>query len=316
MPPIKSLNQGGVYDHSSVMTGITLNLTYTGRALEDGSMNIRDLVPVLLSVNDMFKTAAHFVYDKDMRTSVKVNAFQKGSFSIDLTLVQDLFQQITSFFDSQEANGLLNLKEYLLGAVGGAGSLFALIKKLKGRKITKATTENDQTRIECDGDVIIVPTVVYHLSQNVTIRNHVETILKPLQQDGIDGFEIRDTDQTILHVDKEEEPFFRANTNDLIDPPMAVHEFEKYFTLVTVTFKEGNKWKLHDGTGQISAIILDEEFLRRVEESEIAFAKGDQLRCLVRLKEYRITAGIRNEYEILRVVDHKTALKQPPLPLL
>ena len=311
VPPIKTLNQGRVYDHSSVMTGITLNLTYTGRALEDGSMNIRDLVPVLLSVNDMFQTAAHLVYDKDMRTSVQVNAFQKGSFSIDLTLVQDIFQQITSFFDSQEANGLLNLKEYLLG---GAASLFWLIKKIKGRKITKATTENDQTRIECDGDVIIIPTVVYHLSQDVVIRNHVETILKPLQQDGIDGFEIRDKDQPIFHVDKEEEPFFRANTSDLIHPPMAVHEFEKYFTLVTVTFKEGNKWKLHDGTGQISAIILDEDFLRRVEESQIAFAKGDQLRCLVRLKEYRITAGIRNEYEILRVVDHKTALKQPPLP--
>jgi hypothetical protein len=307
--------------HNTAMTGITLNLTYTGRALEDGSMNIRDLVPVLMAVNDMFQTAAHLVYDKDMRTAVQVTGFQKGSFSIDLTLIQDLYHQITSLLDSQDANALLNLREYLLwgreylcGGILGGG-VFGFLKKIRGRKIIKTTTEKDQIRIECEGETIVVPTVIYNLSQNITIRTHVETIMRPLQQDGIDGFEIRDKNQTILNVQKDEEPFFRANIGDVINPPIAVHEFEKYFTLITVTFKEGNKWKLYDGTGQISANILDEDFLRRVEDSEVAFTKGDQLRCLVRLKEYRTPAGIRNEYEILRVLDHRPGLKQPGLPL-
>ena len=37
---------------------------------------------------------------------------------------------------------------------------FGFLKKIRGRKIIKTTTEKDQIRIECEGETIVVPTVI------------------------------------------------------------------------------------------------------------------------------------------------------------
>ncbi|MGM9458208.1 hypothetical protein ACRERF_15230, partial [Lacticaseibacillus rhamnosus] len=56
------------------------------------------------------------------------------------------------------------------------------------------------------------------------------------------------------------------------------------FSIVSLAFKDDNKWRLHDGNSQISTSIADEDFLRRVDHNEISFAKGDVLICDVRVR--------------------------------
>ena len=82
------------------------------------------------------------------------------------------------------------------------------------------------------------------------------------------------------------------------------------FSILSLAFKEDNKWRLHDGNSAISALILDERFIRRVNNNQIAFAKGDVLICDVRMTQTRDRNGLRTEYVVEHVAEHKPAAQQ------
>ena len=64
------------------------------------------------------------------------------------------------------------------------------------------------------------------------------------------------------------------------------------------------------GSNQISATIADEDFLRRVDSNELAFAKGDVLICDVRVRQTQSPQGLKTEYTVESVVEHKQAARQ------
>ena len=86
------------------------------------------------------------------------------------------------------------------------------------------------------------------------------------------------------------------------------------FSIISLAFKEDNKWRLYDGNTQISALIEDEAFLARVNANLIAFAKGDILICDVRITQQQTGEGLSTEYVVEKVIEHRPALRQLPLP--
>jgi hypothetical protein len=81
----------------------------------------------------------------------------------------------------------------------------------------------------------------------------------------------------------------------------------------SLTFKEGNKWVLHDGNTQINATIKDKIFLQKIENSEIAFAKYDKLKCRVLLRQNINDKLVKNEYIVQEVLEHIQSYKQTSL---
>ena len=84
---------------------------------------------------------------------------------------------------------------------------------------------------------------------------------------------------------------------------------KKALTIISLAFKEDNKWRFHDGSAVISGCILDEAFLRRIDNNLIAFAKGDILICEVRTKQTQDLNVLKTEYFIEQVVEHKPAVR-------
>ena len=82
----------------------------------------------------------------------------------------------------------------------------------------------------------------------------------------------------------------------------------------SLAFQEGNKWRLFDGQNVITATITDSDFIDRVDRNMIRFAKGDLLLCEVRTVQTQGVDGLRTEHTVLRVVEHKPAPDQIPLP--
>jgi hypothetical protein len=87
------------------------------------------------------------------------------------------------------------------------------------------------------------------------------------------------------------------------------------FSIISLAFKDDNKWRLNDGTGAISATIEDADFLAKVYANQIAFSKGDILICDVRVVQKQAEAGLRTEYTVIRVVELRPGIRQIPLPL-
>ena len=91
------------------------------------------------------------------------------------------------------------------------------------------------------------------------------------------------------------------------------NEIIAIYSIASLTFKEGNKWVLHDGNTQIKATIRDKIFLQKIENSEIAFAKYDKLKCRVLLRQNINDKLVKNEYIIQEVLEHIQSYKQTSL---
>ena len=80
--------------------------------------------------------------------------------------------------------------------------------------------------------------------------------------------------------------------------------------IISLTFKEDNKWKVTDGLEPFNVAIEDEEFLRKINNNEIAFSKNDYLVCEVRERQYQTNKGLRKERSIIKVIEHKPSPQQ------
>ena len=97
------------------------------------------------------------------------------------------------------------------------------------------------------------------------------------------------------------------------DKPILEEKRRVAFSILSLAFKKGNKWRLYDGNAQINALISDDMFLKRVNSNEIAFAKGDILICDVAIIQKRTRDGLKTDYEVIKVVKHESAARQLPL---
>lgn len=100
--------------------------------------------------------------------------------------------------------------------------------------------------------------------------------------------------------------------------PQAIHQnnTEMALEVTSPSFKEGNKWRLSDGSRSIVASIDDERFLERVAKGEERFGMGDILLCDVHMEQFAGPTGLRTDYSVKHVRDHIMAPPpNPPTPL-
>ena len=118
-------------------------------------------------------------------------------------------------------------------------------------------------------------------------------------------------------VSKAESAFFSKPS---IEDEVLVDEIRRAaFSIISLAFKEDNKWRLYDGNTQINALIEDREFLDLVDTNQASFTRGDSLICDVRVTQLRATEGLKTDYTVQRVIEHRLAARQLPLrqlPLL
>ena len=61
--------------------------------------------------------------------------------------------------------------------------------------------------------------------------------------------------------------------------------------------------------------ISDYEFIRRVDQNIERFAKGDSLICMVDVRQWQTANGVRTDYDVTEVLEHRQASRQIHLPL-
>jgi hypothetical protein len=77
----------------------------------------------------------------------------------------------------------------------------------------------------------------------------------------------------------------------------------------SLAFKDGNKWRVHDGTATFHASIEDKEFLAKIDAGE-RFGKGDVLVVDLRQVQSIVNAKLVNESIIVKVLEHRQPLQQ------
>jgi hypothetical protein len=286
------------------MAESTFTLKYDGRALDDGTMPVRELAPALLALGEIFTDASQSLFPEHPPVALNVKATSDGSFLVHLVLQgKDLWDHLLTLSGSPGASALSNLETFVVD--GGVG-IFAFIQWLKGRKIKSQDSKDvmpGHVRITTeDGDSIEVPTEVVTLFQRKPIRQKAVEVIAPLKREGVSEMEFQlPSGESGAKIEKKDVAAFEEAQED--DDVLSDEVQPMVVEILSLSFSEGNKWRFSLGTSTISAAIEDEGFLAQIDSGE-PFAKGDMLRCRMRVVARRRPKGLHTEYHLLEVVEH------------
>lgn len=292
-------------------------VTYSGQALNNHEMDVRELAPALVAIADLLEEANLIVNGGGSKIIVNVHgSFKSGSFGIDFTVIQNIVQNVMNVFNSDGITAATNLLS-LLGLKDFGTGLIHFIQKLKNKKIEKVETlDNKRVRITIESsETIEVEGSVLDLYKNQRIRDSLEKVItQPLSKTGIDEFRSGvsgSTDQVI--VKKEDKDLFELPIIE--DEILGENITEAYLQIISLSFKEDYKWKFSRGDAAFFAIIEDKNFLASVTKNEIHFSIDDILKVKLLAKDSLTSSGIRTEYRITEVIEHRSAARQLNLPM-
>lgn len=289
------------------MSRADFTLTYDGPALRNHEMNVRDLAPAMLAVGELFDALNLLFNGESAEVAVNVRAHEPGCFSVLFEVVQGWKDGALALLSGNDVTAALNLKELVFG--GGVGLVW-LIKRLRGKQPQKIELVSPgMVRLEVDGETHDVPLSLLRAYQEVSVRVAVERVIhRPLLEPGIDEVRFEGRDSTTERVTKLEAEHFKAP--QVADRVLIDDTRQAAYTIISLSFKEDNKWRLHDGSSPISATIEDEDFLKRVDTNVIRFAKNDVLVCLVHFQQKQTSKGLVTEHVVKRVLNHIPAPRQ------
>lgn len=302
------------------MSRAALKVAFDGPAIHDGSMDVRDLAPALLAIGKLCEEANRVLNGDRVAAKVLVRSdFKTGSFEVNLDLVQSLMDQLRGLLISDDATAAANLLAFLSAGMSGIGAagygLFKLIKWLRGRQVRDAVAlEDGNVRIVVDGgESLEIPRPVFDLFRDLSVRRALADAIRPLDRPGVDTIRFAPAGQADETITKADAPYFVAP----IPPEETLIEEERRvaYSISSMSFQDGNKWRLHDGQNSQLVAIADQDFLNRVNANDEVFAKGDILVCRVLFRQTRVGEGLKSEYTVLEVLQHQSAARQLNLPL-
>lgn len=301
----------------------SLIVRYDGPATGSRRMDVRLLAPSLLALSDLF-TYAHLLTGGGYSqapwlelTDPGPTGRRGGSFVVDLALTTehgagpaaDLFDE----GESATATRVAALTGSVLAALR-----WCVLRHHKGREervhpIRPGLVEvvwPDATRIEA-------PEAARTLVSDPDFTRTAARALEALRGDDVEVVELsrgdRESGESVRFA-RGDLPAF--NTLEPEDDLLSDNVRKVSVRVENLAFKEGNKWRINDGTSSLWASLHDLPFLQRVSSGEARFAHGDSLVVEMRDKQYRTSdGGMRAEHYIERVLEHRSIPAPEMLPL-
>lgn len=291
------------------MNKATFKILFKGPAVDDFSIDARDLAPALLAAGGLFEEANRVLNGERASVHLRVRAHTPGSFGVELELVQPLIQQAIELFSGPTVTAVANIVALVGGAGSAGGGLLWLIKKLRGRKPDAIIDQkNGMVKITHGATVVEIPNDLVRLYFDYNVRKAAEQLSKPLETAGIDSISILDDAGQGEVIEKADVSSFTVAEPE--DEQIIEKEGKAAFSIISLSFKEDNKWRLHDGNTSMLVAIKDADFLGRVDRNLVSFSKGDILICDVITRQFQTAKGLSTEHEVVKVLEHKPAARQ------
>lgn len=292
------------------MPKTNFTVKYDGEALANHEMDVALLAPALMGMQKVIDALVTESTEGEYRASLKIKGNAKaGSIEIELVTqaisnIQVVKDLIIDVFSSPSAAAVANVIAYL-------GAFFALVKTF-GRKKPDKTEDmgNGNIKLYFGDEVTIVNNHVYQIYNSFEVREAAYKAVKPLEKEGIDLFSIYDKSHKLFEANKEDVGRFVPPS---VTERMIVNEEITYLQIVTINFNMKNKWQFTQGESTISANIVDEHFIEKVQGRKAPFYDGDILMVRLQKEQYQENGKLKTNYKILEVLDHQKAAQQQPL---
>ena len=291
------------------MSKASFIVAFDGPGVRDGSIDVRDLAPALLSLGHLVDAANRAVNGDRHPARLQAKAVSHGSFEVSLDVVLSGWEYVRDILLSDDVDGAKQLIEWI-GIVGTPVSLFAVYRFLNGRKPDAVRRSGGRITIEIDGQTLEVPLEVLRIYQDGAVNDAIRRLTETLESEAVDTISFRGASgkgETEKLTASDRESFVLPEPEKTILTDVTR---QMALSIRSLAFQEGNKWRLFDGQNVITATIEDAEFLKRVERNIIRFAKSDILVCEVRTIQRQTKEGLQTDHTVKRVVDYRPAPSQ------
>ena len=295
-----------------------LHVRYKGEQVDRGRMGAVELGTAILGFGEVVGEVARIAYGEDTVIRTEVSAdFANASFGIEFFVTA---HELGLFEDSGSLKDLLKIIFGTGGGiVGGLVGLTKLFRMIGGRspKQIEKTKDGNVTIIQGDQQNITVTPEVFQAFRNNRVADGLKGVVAPLSDDGAESVEFIEDGTVHERIEKDEKPLFTRPT--LPDEIVSEHESETVLEVVSLSFREGNKWRFAEGTDvSYWAAIIDEDFLGRVNAGQELFGKGHLLHVRLRTTITRSGSQVDASRVITSVIRHippSLPDHQPDLPL-
>lgn len=257
---------------------VKILMIYSGDAVEDGTMPVRELTPALIAFQGLVSKVNSILNNDDTTVEVKLSSnIRHGSFEMTLELVRTIPEEIKNlFFDTKfSISEILNFICFTSTITGI--NLLEIYRRIKQRKIEKIEEiDHSKKRIFVAGENFEVHKKALEIFCISIVRDFIETIIYPLTKDGIEYLEFRNISGQNQQIYKNESDYFfddeqnkkvtEIKTTDYLD-----------LVIITMNFENGLNWRFFDGKKRFRANVKDEKFLKDVSEGKFLFSVNDKI---------------------------------------
>lgn len=260
------------------------------------------LINCLIHYNAVVAAANETLGQGEKKVSVKVNALEKGSFVIDLSLCEE---QIISLFSQEHV-------EYLAALVTIVGGAFSAYKYFKGRKVkNKDEADNFKATFNSTSNNVSVTIndTIINVYNRMDVREAINSSIKTADEDeGVQGISIGNGETPDVVIKRDEFAGLEHETiDDDEDMPLKKEEIvDATLTIIGLSFERGNRWYFMYNGFKIAITVKDDALQKRIDAGD-RFGKGDYIRVkMLIVKEYNkdYKAYENKRYKILEFYEH------------
>ncbi|MCE5330678.1 MAG: hypothetical protein LLF95_00885 [Bacteroidales bacterium] len=241
-------------------------------------------------------------FDSGKKIEIKVKALEKGSFQINIELIETVIDSLKTIFTKEN----IEIGSLLITSFVG---LIEIKKFLKGKKPSKIETKESKSVIfNENGDTLIIENSIINIyEQNATIKDALSQNFEVINNDpAINAFEVTDkNEKPLIRIEKEEFSDMSLKSEEILKDERILKEAAT-LNIVRLSFEESLKWEFFFKGNKISAKINDPNFFNLIDKGE-AFAKGDVLEVELQINQKwddSVNTYINKSYQVNRIIRH------------
>lgn len=285
-----------------------LTLKYNGPAVDEGRMNVYEAAANMIAFSEFMVAAVKATYGEQAQTRAEVAGFGRGSFLTDLVI--NVGGPVASIMTGAGLFKDLTIKD-LYALVKEALALWKHLRGAPPREVARVEQQVNVTNN--DGQVLNVKieTLNFVFSEKGPEATG-KFVRQALAGEGMDSVTISTGKRQLLgKVTQSEARYFVPVATSR---PLTDNVVRMALIIEAAVFKDGNKWRFHDGQTQFFADIADEAFLGRVANGE-QFGRGDMLVVDLEISQTETAGRISSERIVRQVHEHRSAWKQTEMTL-
>ena len=235
------------------------------------------LVNTLIHYSALINQINNIYGEGHEKINIQVNAIEKGSFIIDISVIKSIAESVFSTTKSAVS--------YAAGIIKISSTVFDLYKRFKGKRASE-----EQIVIHVAGNLHLDKKTITNIYNDTAVRQAISKSIETAENDeNIDGINIYTKDGKYQSsISRSEFPeLINTDIDDEVDAQHTKKETinDAILHIITLSFDDKTKWRFIYNGVKLPLMSMKDSGLKAEIDKGRAFAKGDAIKVTLEITQ-------------------------------